>query len=293
MIAIMKQILILLILVSFSLLSSSQTLEDILDENTTETVEVYEEAVFKATRIVKTQSTKNPYPKELIFIVSHHFGKLNSGTYDFFGLDQSTIRLGLDYGINKFLCIGVGRSSNEKVIDGYVKAKLLKQNKPGKGMPVSMSWFSDMTIKTLKWKNPEQEFYFRSRLVYSHQLLISRKFNKRISVQLMPAFIHKNLVETKNDENDIIAVGVGGRYKFLKRVSLNAEYHHILSQETSKKQDNPLSIGFDIDTGGHIFQLHFSNAMGMTESNIISNTNGRWDKGDIHFGFNITRVFNL
>lgn len=253
----------------------------------------YTYATFKTTRIVSGHSVENPANGVLLFMISHHFGKVNSGAYDFFGLDQATIRLGLEYGINDFLSAGIGRSTYQKSYDGFLKAKVLRQSKGARNIPVTLTLFSSMDIFSLKWQYPERKNYFTSRMAFVNQVLIARKFNDHLSLQLAPTFIHKNLVPAKSDGNDTYAVGIGGRYKLTQRISLNAEYFHVLPGTVADNFENPLSIGFDIETGGHVFQLHFSNAQPMFERAFLTETIGKWSKGDIYFGFNISRVFTL
>lgn len=259
------------------------------DEKTTD----YAYATFKTTRIVNGHSVENPANGVLLFMISHNFGKVNSGAYDFFGLDQATIRLGLEYGLNHFLSIGIGRSSYQKSYDGFLKAKVLRQSKGARNMPVTLTLFSSLDIFSLKWQNTERKNYFSSRMSYANQVLIARKFNDRLSVQISPTFVHKNMVPASTDDNDTYAIGIGGRYKLTQRLSVNAEYYNVLPGSVSKKFENPLSIGVDIETGGHVFQLHFSNAQPMFERAFITETMGKWSKGDIYFGFNISRVFTI
>ncbi|MFD3001826.1 DUF5777 family beta-barrel protein [Pontibacter toksunensis] len=224
--------------------------------------------------------------------MSHRFGPLNSGAYEFFGLDQATIRLALEYGITARLTVGAGRSSLEKKYDGFLKYKLLQQSAPRK-TPVTVTWLSGAAITTLKWPNPEQQNLFSSRLSYTHQLLIARRFNRRLSLQLFPTLVHRNLVKTRQDENNVYALGAGGRFMLTKRTSFNLEYFYLLPGETAKNFRNGLSFGFDIDTGGHVFQLIFTNSQGMVEKFFVPRNDGSWADGDIFFGFNISRVFQL
>jgi opacity protein-like surface antigen len=251
----------------------------------------YAYATFKTTRVVYGQSIESPATGNLIFIIQHNFGALNSGAYELFGLDRATIRLGLEYGINDFIMVGVGRSSWEKTYDGFVKAKLLRQSSGARNMPVSVSYFGSMVVNTLRWQHPERTNYFSSRLGYVHQLLIARKFGESFSLQLSPSLIHKNLVPTLADKNTSFAAGVGGRFKLNARVTLNAEYFYYLEDQTTIDRTNILSLGFDIETGGHVFQLHISNGQAMFDCAFISETTGKWGQGDIYFGFNITRNF--
>ena len=250
-------------------------------------------ATFKATRIINGHSVQTIPHKELLFLISHRFGTLNSGAYNFFGLDQATIRLALEYGLTPRLNIGVGRSSLQKTYDGYLKYKLLKQKDKDWSRPVTVTAFASTAIQTLEFANPERENYFSSRLYYTYQLLIARKFNERFSAQLSPTLVHRNLVSTIRDDNNVFALGLGTRYKLTKRTSFNAEYFYLPPGPTADDFKNALSLGFDIETGGHVFQLHVTNAQGMIEKFFIPETIGAWDKGDIYFGFNISRIFSF
>jgi hypothetical protein len=227
--------------------------------------------------------------------ISHRFGTLNSGGYNFFGLDVSNIHLSLEYGILNWLMIGVGRSEFEKTFDGFAKFSILRQSSGAKDMPVSVSVVTSAALKTLKFPDQTRTNYFTSRLTYVAQILVARKISEGLSVQLTPSYVHRNLVATELDPNDIFALGAGARLKLSKRISLNGEYYYIVNPKTYLSQQiyNPLSIGFDIETGGHVFQLFFTNSLGMTEKQFIGETTGQWKKGDIHFGFNISRVFTL
>jgi len=286
----MKNIFLFLLLLVFTQLHAQDDLMDLFDD---EPVRDYTTATFKTTKIMLGQSIENPPNGGLNFVISHHFGRINEGWYEFFGLDQANIRLGFEYGVNDWLSFGVGRTSVEKTYDGSTKIKILRQQKGLKNIPLSLSYFGNIAIISLKWIEPERENYFSSRLSYTHQLLIARKFTKNLSLQLMPTFIHRNLVETKEDQNDVWSIGAGGRYKIGKRFSVNMEYYYLLPGQTADNFYNSFSIGVDIETGGHIFQLYATNSLGLIEQQFIAQTTGSWGKGDIHIGFNINRVFQL
>ena len=161
-------------------------------------------------------------------------------------------------------------------------------------MPISLSAVSGMSVNTLKWSDPNRKNYFTSRISYFHQLLIARKFNESFSLQLMPSFVHYNLVKNNTTEsNDRYFLGVGLRQKITKRVSINFEYIYAFNQPQNQNLFNSMSIGFDLETGGHVFQLHFTNSSAMHERGFMSETSESWLKGGIHFGFNISRVFTL
>ena len=268
--------------------------DDLLSEldNELDQQKDYTLATFKGTRIINGHSVELKKKGELDFIISHRFGRLNSGIDELFGLDQSNIRLGLEYGIADFLNLGIGRSSFEKNYDAFLKLKLLRQSKGAKAMPFSLTAFSSFVVRTLKTTPPEIEESFSDRLFFTYQLLLARKFSERLSLQLMPTLVHRNQVAAGLD-NDVFALGFGGRYKFTKRMSINAEYYYQFSDVIAGVNQNVVAIGFDIETGGHVFQLQFSNAQQMIEKGFITETSGDFFGGDIHFGFNISRTFQL
>lgn len=285
-----KLIAILLFLTGQGLIA--QDLMDMLEEGDEETTE-YTYATFKTTRVINGQSIENPPKGALNFVISHHFGRINEGWYEFWGLDQANIRFGFEYGITDWLAIGIGRTSVEKTYDGSLKLKLLRQSKGLRNMPITLSYYGDISCTSLKWTEPERENYFSSRLEYLHQLLIARKFGSRVSVQLVPTYIHRNLVETAEDQNDVWAIGAGGRVKISTRVAITGEYYYVLPGETADDYYNSFSIGVDLETGGHVFQIFLTNSQGLIGQQFIPETTGQWGKGDIHLGFNINRMFQI
>lgn len=263
-------------------------------EKEQDSVQQVADATFKGTRLINGHSVETDGEGELNFIIAHRFGRINGGAYEFFGLDESNVRLALEYGLTDRLNIGIGRSSFEKVVDGFVKYRLLQQQSGAQEVPVSVTAFSSMAINTLRNEIPERALQFKSRVDYTYQLLVARKFNSDLSLQLMPTLVHRNLVMTADQDNNLYALGIGGRYKLTNRVALNLEYYYrINAEEEESFYYNPLAIGFDIETGGHVFQLHFTNARAMIEEGFITETTGNFFSGDIHFGFNISRVFQL
>ncbi|MFC6999139.1 DUF5777 family beta-barrel protein [Rufibacter roseus] len=248
-------------------------------------------ATFKATRLINGHTVETNGAGELLFLISHRFGTLNSGAYHFFGLDQATIRLGLEYGISDDFTFGIGRSSLEKTYDGFLKYRVLQQQTMG--MPFSITALTTIGVKTQEWFVPENNYKPAHRLTYTYQFLIARKFSERLSLQLAPTLLHRNLVETPTGENNIWAAGAGGRFKLTKRTSVNVEYFYLLPNTKSEQFHNSLSLGFDIETGGHVFQLMCTNSQGMVEKFFIPQNGGKWSRGDIYFGFNVSRVFQL
>lgn len=254
----------------------------------------YTASAFKTTRLVNGHTVENVGKGVMDVKISHRFGTVNKGGYELFGLDNATMRMGLDYGITNYLMVGVGRSTFQKTFDAFLKIKLLRQSTGKRYMPITLSYVGTTALMTLKWpEDSSRKNYFSSRLSYTHQLIIARKFSEGTSLQLMPTYIHRNLAELANDSNDLLAIGIGGRQKLTRRVSFNVEYYYQIPGYKIAGTSNALSMGFDIETGGHVFQLHFTNSKGMTEKNFISETTGKWEKGDILFGFNISRVFTI
>lgn len=250
-------------------------------------------AAFKTNRVVNLHSLENTAKGVLDIKISHRFGFINSGAYDFFGLDDATIRIGGDYGITDRLVAGFGRNSFEKTYDGYLKYKFFRQQTGKKNIPVTVAAFASTAIRTLRWENPDRDNYFSSRLFYTFQAIIGRKFSKSFSMQIVPSVVHRNLVETRAESNDVFAIGGGARLKLTNRLAINAEYIYVLPDQLAPQYQNSFSIGFDLETGGHVFQLHFTNSTSMVEKGFITETTGDWMNGDIHFGFNISRVFTV
>jgi hypothetical protein len=253
----------------------------------------YTTATFKTTRLINGHTVENVGKRVLDVKISHRFGKVNNGAYDLFGLDNATMRMGVDYGVTDNIMVGIGRSTFQKTFDAFIKWKILRQSTGKRNMPITLSYVPTIALKTLKFDNPSQKNYFSSRLFFTHQLIVGRKFSEATSLQLMPTFTHRNLVTLVSEPNDLLALGIGGRQKLTKRVSLNFEYYYQLPDYKLKGTTNSLSLGFDIETGGHVFQLHFTNSQGMNERTFITETTGDWGKGDIYFGFNISRVFTI
>lgn len=269
-------------------LAAQEDLMSLLDEQTEEPIR-FIEATFKGSRLINGHTVQTRKEKELEFLISHRFGRINSGGYEFFGLDGANIRLGLEYGLTRYLTVGVGRNSYDKTYDGLLKIKALRQSAGVKAVPFSLVYFTSIAYKTLR----DQEGFedASSKLAYTHQVLIARKFNPSFSLQLMPTLVHRNKVEEVNGENDQFALGVGGRVKLSKRLSFNMEYYYRYDAPDNENLFNSLAIGFDIETGGHVFQLHFTNSRTMIERGFITETTGDFFGGDIHFGFNVSRVF--
>jgi len=273
---------------------NAQDIDKMLEETAGSETE-FASATFKSTRIINGHSIERMQAWQLDVRISHRFGEVSSGIYDFYGLDQANTHIGLEYGITNWMMVGIGRGNYEKTYDGFLKFSLLRQSKGKRNMPVSLSYLATTAVNTLKWDG-SGSLDFWDRVSYVHQVLIARKFNERFSLEINPTYVHRNMVKTELDPNDLFAAGAGMRFKLTKRLSLNAEYYYIippLHDYRSEKTYNPLSIGVDIETGGHVFQILFTNSVAMIEKGFIGETTGNWLDGGVHLGFNISRVFAL
>ena len=263
----------------------------------------YIKNAFKSSRVINGHSIEFIGKGVLDVRILHRFGLLNSGFSNLYGLDQATMRFGFDYGILNNLTIGIGRSTFDKEWDAFVKYRPIQQSTGGRRpSPVSVVLVSGITASTTPGIYPERNYY-TNKLAYYHEIIVGRKFSEKFSAQLSPTLVHLNIVPLSTDPNDIFALGLGARYKLSRRTALVVDYHYIL-RNTEEEDDfvagslfstmkNPLSIGFDIETGGHVFQLHFSNCSGMNEKAFITKTTSSWGKGEIRFGFNLSRVFTV
>ncbi len=282
----------LLLLLSFPVFAQDD-LEDALNESEKgkEKKKEYTTAAFKSTRLINLHNTERLAKGALEYRICHRFGKLNSGAYQLWGLDQAEIRFGFEYGLSDWIHLGVGRSSYQKTYDAFVKAAILKQSN---FMPLSVSYMGSVAVNTIKDASPD----FNGKLAYVNQIIIGSKLNERISLVLVPTFVHRNLVADANNKSvSNIALGFGGRLKMTKRLTFNAEYIlRVPPQTKSTAFDNykdAFSMGIDIETGGHVFQLTFSNSRGMFDKAYLVETTGSWGAGDIHFGFNLIRNFTV
>lgn len=251
---------------------------------------VYATKTFYSSRIVNSHTTESIEKKVLDFRINHRFGDVSEGYDNFFGLDNATMRMSFDYGITDNITLGIGRSTFQKTVDGFVKYRFLKQIEENGNMPISAAYIAGITMTTEKQPTGRTN-YFSSRLGYMHQLVIARKFNNGFSAQIMPTVIHRNLIDSTKFSHDVFSMGVGLKKKILPSITLNVEYFWVAPNQISDQFVDPLSIGIDINTGWHTFQLHLTNATGTFEKAAITETTNKWSKGNIHFGFNLSREF--
>jgi len=249
------------------------------------------EAAFKGLKIVNFESTKMVHRREFYFVVSHRFGSISNGFDDFFGLDAANTRLHFLYGISDGFNVAVSRNSFNKTYDLSIKYRLLQQQE---GVPVTFVGYSQLAVNTLLEEALiARPVTFSDRVSVTQQLLISRKVTENLSLELMPTYFYEGYVDYAPQDNSQFALGIGGRYKLSKRLSLNVDYGWHLNRAAGSPFVNPLSVGIDIETGGHVFQLHFTNAQPTFESGYLGNAVGNWGDGVIYFGFNLSRVFNF
>jgi len=276
------------IVILFFLICMSYAQGDLLDlvsDNVAESNPVH--ATFKATRIVNSQSIEMPRPGTLEFMILHRFGSMSDGFYDLFGMDEAVIRFDLKYGLNDNVSFGAGRSSLNKVFDFFSKVKLLRQTSGQDATPLSLAIFTKFEIHTI-----DSDMDMTDRFTFDLQALIARKFNRSLSLQITPTFIHRNLVQTQNETHDLISLGIGGRMKLTKRTSVNLDTFFPIGERPDSYTQG-WGIGYDIDTGGHVFQLMITNAQGSYVSEYVEHARGQFEDLELYIGFNISRVFSL
>lgn len=272
---------------------AQEDLMNLLEEETEDSIStIYAEATFKGTRVINGHSVEMRVPGVLEALISHRFGLISDGIDEFFGLDDSNIRLALEFGVMKNLNLGIGRSSFEKQYDGFLKYRVLRQQDGLRNVPITAVFFTSIAINSTE-APPDQDWTFATRTSYTYQVLLARKFSQNFSMQLTPGLVHKNLVEQPEDDNDLFSLGIGARHKLTRRMALNFEYFYVFNKPEDQGLYNSLSIGVDIETGGHVFQLMLTNSRTMIEKAFITETTDDFFDGDIHIGFNISRVFNI
>ncbi|WP_264564461.1 DUF5777 family beta-barrel protein [Flavobacterium sp. N3904] len=246
-------------------------------------------AAFKGLQICNMQSTKLAGKGEWYVLISHRFGDLTEGLDNFFGLDDAYTKLGAIYGVTNWLSIGLSRQTNNKIYELTAKYRFKSQEIDG--FPVTIVGYNTMDINSNLSTDIYPGLKPYNRLAYSTQLLISRKFTDKFSAELTPIYIHKNLYDQTTEKENQFTLGMGGRYKLTKRLSVNFEYAPRIDAPENIVYHDLLSLGLDIDTGGHIFQLVFSNCQTMNDVYVFTDATGKWNGGSLYFGFNLYRVF--
>lgn len=258
------------------------------------------ESAFKSLKIVNLESTKLAGKGDFYLVVAHRFDYINHGFDDFFGIDNANTQIKFLYGVKDWLTVHIARSGFQETIDSGIKYRLMSQEK--EGFPVTIVGFNSIAVNAEMKKENYPKLEFENRLSYVTQLLISRKFTDKLSLEIAPSYFHENTLKDILDENNAVilpnpqnndqfAIGMGGRYKFAKRWSFNMDYAAHLNRASQSIYTNPFSVGVDLETGGHVFQMHFTNSRAMHESGYLGQTTGSWSKGEIAFGFNLVRVF--
>lgn len=286
--------------VSTQLYAQNVNVDSLLDASTKKesNSKHYVDGTFTGRRLIDGHTVETTQAGVLDLLVSHRFGKINDGFYNLFGLDVASMRIGADYGITNRFTIGGGRSTFEKQYDGFLKYKLLWQSEGKHSMPISLTLLSSVMYETdTTALKSEKQITTTPRTTdkfsFAYQILIARKFSDAFSLQIMPTLIHENIVYNSTSSNNLLALGAGAKIKITPHSSINLEYYYQIPGYKLPGTYNTFSIGYEIETGGHVFQLHFTNSTGMTERTVIAENHGQWSTGDIHFGFNISRVFTI
>jgi hypothetical protein len=283
---------ILLMVISAACVAQDDLMDELAKSEKPQTN--YASSTFKGSRIINGQSIETRGKGELEFIFAHRFGYVSSGSYELFGLDQAFVRLGLEYGITDNFGVGFGRNSFDKTMDGYLRYKLIKQSNGGVNFPVTITAFGSAALRTSpRTQDATYDIQLVDRLAYTAQVLIARKFSPNFSMQIMPTLVHKNTVDKKIETNNVYALGFAGRLKISGSIALTSEYYHRFNVGISNPYYNAVGVGIDIETGGHVFQLIFTNTRGLMERAFITETEGDVRNGDFSLGFNVTRAFQV
>lgn len=292
-----KIILSLSLIICSSTAFFAQSPDDLLNMVEEKPKKEFVTATFKTTRLINFHTVEVLSKRSLDFRISHRFGDFNTGAYNAWGVDGgANIRLALEYTHGSRLMFGIGRTSGKKIADGFLKYRLLKQTTKGGGMPISLTLFTSVYHTFMQNVLIDGENKYKTipdRLSYCHQIMVGRKFSSRFSFQLTGAMVHFNLVDKITDKNDCFVVGAVTRFKFAKRQAITLEYGYRLNKYSKDKYYDSFGIGYDLETGGHVFQIHLTNSFGLTEDQYFMYTNTSWDNWGIRLGFNISRVFSL
>ena len=281
-----------LLLCSLAVQAQESDLFDVFEESTQSEV-VY--ATFKGTQLINAATNETPGEGVLQFVMAHRFGSFNDDyLYNFFGLDNAQVRMQLDYSVTDRLNIGIGRSSFLKVADGFVKYQLLQQQKGTKTVPVSIALHSSTNYRNARYTDGI-DHTMSDRLSYMHQAIIARKWNRKLSTLVSPSVVHFNLVPTAQDPNTTAHITLGARYKISNRMALTGESTLLSNREFSsgERYTTPFALGVDIETGGHVFQLHISNTRAMNGPYWMARNPYSASNGGLFLGFNISRVFTV
>jgi Membrane bound beta barrel domain (DUF5777) len=274
-------------MVNFTTIAAQDT--DLLGLLDDEKVTNYAEGAFKSPHIINAKSMEMLPRGVLDFRILHRFGPVSGGFYELFGLDQASMRMSFDYGFTKNMIVGIGRSTNRKELDAYFKYRLLWQSSGERNMPISLVGVAGITYSPLRGV----EVSTNDRMGYFFEAIVGRKFSDRFSLQLMPNVLIPNQLSGGGEPDFLVSTGIGTRFKLTKRIAITADHYLVLNRDDFDWEDMPLSIGVDIETGGHVFQLHFSNATGMNTRAVIQDPNLSWAQGEIRFGFNLSRWFQV
>lgn len=275
---------ILLLLLPLTMFAQDDLLKEI---DTASAQKSIVESAFKGLKIVNIESTKLAAKGDLYFIVAHRFGSVKDGFEGAYGLDNAVTQLKFLYGVTNWFTISGARSELAYDFSG----KFLLHSQEKNGFPLAIVGFTSLAFNNTLKETNYPKMKFEDRLIYVAQVLVSRKVSEKLSLELAPTFFHENFVTDDKQQNSQYAIGMGGRYKFAKRWSVNVDYAAHLNRSETSPFKNPLSIGVDLETGGHVFQMHFTSSQGIHEAGFLGNTTGDWTTGDIFFGFNLLRVF--
>jgi len=286
----------LILFFTFFSFSQSYGQDDLLKALETEMPDNNEKviATFKGDKIINIETNETVREKNLDVRISHLFGNMGAesggGIHNLYGIDQSAdIRIGFHYGITDKLMLGVARAKRNENFEGLVKYRVLEQSTDGR-MPISMTLYGNMTYSIKESDAIVKDIY---RITYCTQAIFAYKYSTKFSVAVTPGLLHRNFVEA-GDENNTFSLSGGFRFKFTRSASIIADYSHTFGRENVQQDyKDVFGAGIEIETGGHVFSVMFTNGSGILENDYLVNTLDSWGEGGFKFSFHISRMFSM
>ncbi|WP_236548007.1 DUF5777 family beta-barrel protein [Polaribacter septentrionalilitoris] len=275
--------------------ANAQDLLKKLDKEFTN-IPLYEIATFKTTRIGLGQSIETRKKGALeISLYNRYWDKPNTQSQSFLA-DEVNTRYGLAFSFSDNFTIGFGYSNFDKISDGYLKYRIIRQRINSKKMPISITLVQNFSHR--KFKNTNANLYSpnssENRYAFSTQALIARKFSPELSLQVAPTFIHRATPNSSNDSKSQFAIGFGGRQKIGAHTSIVSEYFYVANTIKSMGTFNSFLVGINWEVSDLMLQFHLTNARNFAEDTFISQTTNNFNFKDpnLHFGFNATFILH-
>jgi len=284
----------------FVLVYHSTNAQDLLDKLNKEFQDkpVYEIATFKTTRIGLGHSIETRKKGALEISLYNRYWNIPNFEGQRFLADVVSTRFGLDYAFSDNFTLGLGYTNHDEIFDGFIKYKLINQKKGSQKTPISITLFQGFSHRKLS--NEYSDLYSvinttsSDKYAFTSQVLIARKFNRNLSLQVTPTFIHRTADSQNNDPQSHFAVGLGGRHKISQHAAIVSEYYYVANPIESVDTYNVFMVGVNWELSHLMLQFHMTNARSFPEDTFITQTTNNFNAkdGNFHFGFNATFVLH-